>query len=123
MDGVIAKGTVEEVYSDEAGWAYGKCTPIAHTIRTMRELRARDVELYIHTARWEEDREITEWWLTEHEVPYDEISFGKPHADLYIDDKNYPKPYIPLALGLEFWSERDFEHILEHARTHSGKRR
>jgi histidinol phosphatase-like enzyme len=25
LDGVIATGTTEEVYSDEAGWAFEKC--------------------------------------------------------------------------------------------------
>jgi capsule biosynthesis phosphatase len=25
-------------------------------------------------------------WLEEHDIPYDEIWFGKPHADVYIDD-------------------------------------
>jgi len=26
-------------------------------------------------------------WLEKHEVPYDELIFGKPLADVYIDDK------------------------------------
>ena len=25
-------------------------------------------------------------WLETHQIPYDEIWFGKPHADIYIDD-------------------------------------
>jgi capsule biosynthesis phosphatase len=28
-------------------------------------------------------------WLARHEIPYDEIWFGKPHADVYIDDNAY----------------------------------
>jgi capsule biosynthesis phosphatase len=28
-------------------------------------------------------------WLADHKVPYDEIWFGKPHADVYIDDNGY----------------------------------
>ena len=28
-------------------------------------------------------------WLHKHQVPYDEIWFGKPHADVYIDDNAY----------------------------------
>ena len=28
-------------------------------------------------------------WLDKHEIPYDEVWFGKPLADLYIDDKGY----------------------------------
>ena len=26
-------------------------------------------------------------WLEKYEIPYDEIYFGKPNADVYIDDK------------------------------------
>jgi capsule biosynthesis phosphatase len=28
-------------------------------------------------------------WLLKHEIPYDELWFGKPHADVYIDDNAY----------------------------------
>lgn len=28
-------------------------------------------------------------WLEEYKIPYDEIYFGKPHADVYIDDNAY----------------------------------
>lgn len=28
-------------------------------------------------------------WLAKHQIPYDEIWFGKPHADIYIDDNGY----------------------------------
>jgi capsule biosynthesis phosphatase len=26
-------------------------------------------------------------WLAKYDIPYDELYFGKPHADLFIDDK------------------------------------
>ena len=28
-------------------------------------------------------------WLEKHNIPFDEIWFGKPHADIYIDDNGY----------------------------------
>jgi capsule biosynthesis phosphatase len=28
-------------------------------------------------------------WLAEHKIPYDEIWFGKPHADVYLDDNGF----------------------------------
>ena len=34
-------------------------------------------------------------WLKRHEIPYDEIFFGKPWADIYIDDN---------ALRFEDWN-------------------
>ena len=35
-------------------------------------------------------------WLENHQIPYDEIWFGKPHADIYIDDN---------ALRFNDWNE------------------
>jgi capsule biosynthesis phosphatase len=32
---------------------------------------------------------VTLNWLEKYGVPYDEIYFGKPHADIYIDDNAY----------------------------------
>jgi len=32
-------------------------------------------------------RPITEKWLRDHDVPYHELIFGKPAADVYVDDK------------------------------------
>ncbi|HEV3415886.1 MAG TPA: hypothetical protein VG056_03715, partial [Pirellulales bacterium] len=29
---------------------------------------------------------VTLQWLAQHGIEYDEIHFGKPHADVYIDD-------------------------------------
>jgi len=31
--------------------------------------------------------ELTESWLADHGVPYDELIFGKPNAVYYVDDK------------------------------------
>jgi hypothetical protein len=32
---------------------------------------------------------ITLNWLQQFNIPFDEIYFGKPHADIYIDDNAY----------------------------------
>jgi len=32
---------------------------------------------------------VTLNWLEKYQIPYDEIYFGKPHADVYIDDNAY----------------------------------
>ena len=99
IDQVLATGTIEEVYSDEAGWAFDKCAPIQQTVELIGALSRCGAEVYLHTARYEEDREKTELWLRAHNISYDGLSFGKPQADLYIDDKNYPSPFVPDELG------------------------
>jgi hypothetical protein len=46
-------------------------------------------------------------WLDEHGIEYDEIHFGKPNADLYIDDR---------AHRFTAWSEVTVEIIERDAR-------
>ena len=53
-----------------------------HTARGMRTFShdVQQVERYL--------RELTEDWLSEHGVEYHRLVFGKPPADLYVDDKS-----------------------------------
>lgn len=97
IDGVVATGTKEEVYSDEAGWNYAKCKPIEEGIRFVRELYDAGIYVKFHTSRWEQDLDLTRDWLLKHEVPYHELIMGKPSGDLYIDDRNYPISFQPQA--------------------------
>ena len=87
--------------------SYADVIPKNDVIEKMRELKEDGHYLIIHTGRHmrtcngdvskviEKIGKITEDWLEKWNVPYDELIFGKPHADIYIDD-----------LGIEF-STRD----------------
>ena len=80
---------------------YGKALPCLEIIEYIRYIKTVSVgnTILIYTARRmvthngdiekikEDVQEITENWLKEHEVPYDSLIFGKPYADVYIDDK------------------------------------
>ena len=78
---------------------YDNAAPIHDTIEKMRQLRADGCEICIYTARGQHscngdlalieqrNREQIERWLAKHKVPYDELRFGKPLGDIYIDDK------------------------------------
>lgn len=116
IDGVIATGTVETVYSDDAGWAYDKCTPIQKTIDLIRQLDDNGCDIVLMTARYEEDREKTVSWLKRHQIPYKKLVMGKPNADLYIDDKNYPEPFVPDSVS-------HYEKIMLEVKRHAGRRR
>lgn len=95
LDGVIADAK-DNVY-DQAVPQYGLCNPVESTIEVMHALKRAGVRLVICTARWEEDRPLTERWLKNYSVPYDVLVMGKPKADVYIDDRSYPMPYQPEA--------------------------
>lgn len=92
---------------------YGKALPCPEIIEYIRELSVGNT-IIIYTARRmvthegdlekikEDVQEITENWLKEFEVPYDSLIFGKPYADVYIDDK---------ALNVDIIKERLKERI------------
>lgn len=94
IDGVLATGTVDDVYSDKAGWAYEKCAPISVVIKALQILKRNGVRIIVFTSRFEEDREKTVQWLLRHEVPYDELRMDKPYGHVYIDDRSFD-PFNP----------------------------
>jgi hypothetical protein len=79
LDGVIA-------HSIE-GRDYENCVPNTRMIRVLDLCREAGHVIVISTARWAEDKPVTERWLARYEVPYDYIYFDKPLGDIYIDDK------------------------------------
>ena len=78
--------------------SYADVTPKNDIIEKMRDLKKDGHYLIIHTGRHmrtcngdvskviEKIGKITEDWLEKWKVPYDELIFGKPYADIYIDD-------------------------------------
>jgi len=119
IDGVIADGSIEEVYSDEAGWAYEKCKPIKSMIDILVSLKKGGIRIILFTARLERDREITEKWLNEHKVPYDELKMNKPFGHIYIDDRGI----YPFNPSDERWRSKDtlVQYILEQLATNLVK--
>jgi len=78
--------------------SYADVIPKNDVIEKMRDLKNDGHYLIIHTGRHmrtcngdvskviEKIGKITEDWLEKWRVPYDELIFGKPYADIYIDD-------------------------------------
>ena len=99
---------------------YATVRPIVRNIALLRDLKARGAEVVIHTARRMKThghnvgkvvRDVaaqTLATLAQLDIPYDELLFGKPFADLYVDDKAL-NPYLnaPSAFGF-FSGETDF---------------
>ena len=94
--------------------SYADVIPKNDVIEKMRNLRKDGHYLIIHTGRHmrtcngdvskviEKIGKVTEDWLEKCNVPYDELIFGKPYADLYIDD-----------LGIEFSTKDDMDKKME----------
>ncbi len=83
IDGVIAMKTPENNYC--------LATPMKQNIRLINQLYQSGHEIVLFTARgyatgldW---REVTQKQLVDWGVCYHKLLFGKPNADIYIDDK------------------------------------
>lgn len=73
--------------------------PIPETIEKIRKLKQDGIEIVIYSSRGQnsckgdleliekKNREQIETWLANHDVPYDQLVFGKPLGDIYVDDK------------------------------------
>ena len=91
LDGVICR-------LKEPGQTYADLEPIAGEIDELRKLKAAGHTIIISTARHMKTCDgnvgqvvarqglITLDWLARHGIEYDQIRFGKPHAQIYIDD-------------------------------------
>ncbi len=88
-------GTICELSPDGD---YARARPLPGAREALRELRRRGAYIIIYTARRMRTHngdlakvcadigDLTVSWLKEHDIPYDEIIFGKPYANVYIDD-------------------------------------
>jgi capsule biosynthesis phosphatase len=91
LDGVICRLRAPDQ-------SYADVEPIPGAIERIRALRAAGHYVIIQTARHMKTCDgnvgkvvarqglVTLEWLDRHGVEYDELIFGKPHADVYLDD-------------------------------------
>jgi len=99
LDGVVCR-------LREPGQNYADLEPVPGAVEKIRALKAAGHYVILATARHMKTCEgnvgqviarqgaVTLDWLKRHQIPYDEINFGKPHAQVYIDDN---------ALRFESW--------------------
>lgn len=99
---------------------YADVAPIPGAAERVRELRAAGHEIIIQTARHMRSCHgdvgkvvarvgaVTLDWLERNGFEYDEIYFGKPNAELYIDDR---------SVRFETWQALDTERLLAMARS------
>ena len=99
LDGVICQ-------LREPGQSYAELEPVPGAVEKLRALKAAGHYIIIATARHMKTCDgnvgrvlarqgaVTLDWLKRYEIEYDEIHFGKPHAQVYIDDN---------ALRFESW--------------------
>jgi len=84
---------------DDTERKYELASPNLNMIEALHRAKAKDYRIVVYTARRmlthhgdlqkiEEDAgEATRKWLNKYNVPCDELIFGKPYAEYYVDDK------------------------------------
>jgi capsule biosynthesis phosphatase len=92
-------GVISDFRKD--GQSYADVSPIPGAIEKIKQLRANGHYIIIHTARHMKTcngnvgmvqakiGKATIDWLEQHNVEYDELHFGKPWANIYIDDNAF----------------------------------
>lgn len=93
----VLPGAVERIRALRAAGHY----VIVMTARNMATRNANVGQVIKHVGK------ITLEWLDKHGIEYDEIHFGKPNADLYIDDR---------AFRFSNWAEITDSLLKEHAK-------
>jgi len=89
LDGVIATGDENTVYSNGAKWNYSNCTVVPGARVVLQKLKEQGHYIIIHTARWTRDKIKTHEWLENNNIPFNELHMSKPSADVYIDDRGF----------------------------------
>lgn len=100
--------------------SYAQLRPLPGAIERIRALRSKGHYIIILTARnmatcesnlgkvLKNVGKITLDWLEEHGIEYDEIYFGKPNAEIYLDDR---------ALRFESWDILSEDLLQREARS------
>jgi len=81
-------GTICDEPNIEPPERYKHVKPYPEVVQMLRKFHERGHHITIHSARFECDREITEKFLKENKIPYDELILGKPRAEIYIDNRS-----------------------------------
>jgi capsule biosynthesis phosphatase len=92
-------GTIADL--KKAGEEYSDVLPNPGARDTLMRLRSEGAYIIIHTARGmgscdnnlgrviAKQADVTIQWLKKWDIPYDELLFGKPNVDVFVDDKGY----------------------------------
>lgn len=95
------------------GQTYAKVSPVPSVVQQMRSLKDQGYWIILYTSRnmrtydgnigriMRHTAPVLVDWLARHEIPYDELHFGKPwcgHHGFYVDDRAIrPREFVTLS--------------------------
>ncbi len=74
------------ICSKESPENYGKAKPFKQIINRINKLYVEGHTIYFFTSRHMLKEPVTKEWFARHDVRYHQIFFGKPLAQVYVDD-------------------------------------
>ena len=74
------------ICSKEKPENYSKATPNQSMIQKINELYDKGNIIYLFTSRHMDKERTTKKWMKRYNVRYHHIFFGKPVAEIYVDD-------------------------------------
>ncbi len=107
VDGTLA-------HRRESGQSYADMSPVPGVVQKVRALKERGYWIILYTSRnmrtydgnmgriMRHTAPVLIEWLASHDIPYDELHFGKPwcgHSGFYVDDRAIrPREFVTLDL-------------------------
>jgi len=73
--------------TEEKTFSRSLAEPLEGAVETMQMLKKSGATLIIYSARTWAEYEMTEAWLKNNSIPYDQLVLGKPIGDYWIDDR------------------------------------
>ena len=75
------------ICTEEKTFSRSMAIPLDGVVEALSELRNKGNKIIVYSARSWAEYEMTERWLNDNSVPYDQLVLGKPIGDYWIDDR------------------------------------
>lgn len=118
MDGIKLVFDIDDTICNNKNRDYENAIPFKDVIKKINKLHKQGAKITLYTSRGmvscngdldkiiKKNKAILEKWLEKNKVEYDELVFGKPLGDMYIDDK---------AMNVRDFVEQDFKELSGHS--------
>ena len=118
MDGIKLVFDIDDTICNNKNRDYENAIPFKGVIKKINRLHKQGAKITLYTSRGmvscngdiekiiKKNKDILERWLEKNKVEYDELVFGKPLGDMYIDDK---------AINVNDFINKDFKVLNGHS--------
>lgn len=118
MDNIKLVFDIDDTICNNKNRDYENAIPYKDVIDKINKLHRQGAKITLYTSRGmvscngdidkiiEKNKDILEKWLKKNKVEYDDLIFGKPLGDLYVDDK---------AMNVKDFVKQDFYELSGHS--------